>query len=164
MMALTACWLKPLYPSRLEVFKVAADRAVAEKLLMLLGRDPASNQGPVSPVPRTGQRSPAVKACRRNGKFENGAIVSMPASLFKAVAQGIEVELSFQMVHSRLEDRLAMKRDPQADSARPRKVGQRHTSKIFGRFCGSQVEVGEDHDARDGMLEHLGPHPACSPA
>ena len=68
----------------LEVFQVAADRPLAQELLVLLcGR---SSLGPgLGPrdACETGQRSPAVNACRRNGKSENGGIVSMPASALR---------------------------------------------------------------------------------
>ena len=47
---------------------------------MLLGSIQPCAKARSAPTVETGQRSPAVNACRKNGKFENGGIVSMPAS------------------------------------------------------------------------------------
>ena len=105
-----------------------------------------------------------MNACRRNGKFENGAIVSMPDSALEAVAQGVEVELGLQVVHAGFEDRLAVEGDPEPDGARPRQVRQRHVGKVVRRLFGSRSRSAKMTMPVTGCSRTCAPQPACSPA
>ena len=107
-----------------QVFEVAADRAVAKELLVLVGADPAELERAIGPVPgdrpalARGERLPQERKVReRRHRLDAGLAL-------EAVAQGVEVELAFQMMHAGFQDRLAVKRDPQADGAGPRQIGE----------------------------------------
>ena len=52
----------------------------------------------------------------------------------EAVAQVVEVELGFQVMHAGLEDRLAVQGDPEADGPGPRQVGQDLVGEVLGRL------------------------------
>ena len=41
----------------------------------------------------------------------------MPASRFELLAEGVEVELAFEVVHAGLQERFAVQRAPEADGA-----------------------------------------------
>ena len=76
----------------------------------------------------------------------------------EAVAEGVEVELGFEVVHAGLEDRLAVQADPEADGVRAGagRAGRWWAKSSVG-LLGGEVEVGEDDDAGRRVLEDLGP-------
>ena len=140
----------------LEVFEVAADRPLAEELVVLVGVDPAELERAVGAVPGDrpalagGERLAQEREVReRRHRLDAGLGL-------EAVAQAVEVELGFEVVHAGLEDRLAVQGDPEPDGPRPRQVGQGLVGEVLGGLLGGEVEVGEDDDAGDRVLEDLG--------
>ena len=77
------------------------------------------------------------------------------ARLGELRAGRVEIELAFQVVHAGFQKRLAVQLAPQADRAELLALRQRLVGKVAGHFFGRQVDVGKDHDAAIGLLEHL---------
>jgi len=103
----------------------------------------------------TAQRWPAVKAWRKKGKFREGLHRDDARLSLELVAQRVEVELGFEVVHARLEDRLAVQADPEPDGARGGQRRQGLVREVIVGLCGREVDVGEDDDAGRGMLQDL---------
>ena len=136
---------------------MAADRPVSEEFLALLFADPAeleravgSERGDWPPL-AGGEGLPQEGEIRERGH-------DLDAGLgLEAVAQGIEVELGLQVVHAGLEDRFAVEGDPEPDGPRPGQVREHLVGEIVLGLLRGEVEIGEDDDARDRMLQDLGP-------
>ena len=131
---------------------------------MLLCGDPGRGQSPVGRALRDGPSFAGRERLlqeRKIGERRHGFDAGLG---LEPVAQRIEIELGFEVVHAGFENRLAMKSDPETDRARAGQFGQYLMREVLGSFLWGQVQVGKDHDARRGVLEHLGAHPACDPA
>ena len=100
---------------------------------MLLGVDPAQGQRPVGAMLRD---RPALAGRERLpeereiGERRHGLDAGLG---LQAVAQGVEVELGFEVVHPGLEDRLAVQGDPEADRPGRGRSGKRLVGEVLGR-------------------------------
>ena len=108
-------------------------RPVAKEFRVLLGGDPAVGQAPVGAV--LGDRPAFAGGERLAKEREIGERRhDFDARLgLEILPQGIEVELRFEMVHARLEDRLAVQADPEPDGVGPGEVGQGRMGEVVSR-------------------------------
>lgn len=73
---------------------------------------------------------------------------------------GVEIELAFEMVHSGLEESLAVEPAPKTDRAQLRGRSKGLVGEIAGDLMGGEVDVGKHDDRGLRLLDHLG-SPAC---
>ncbi len=139
----------------LEVFEVTADRAVGEEAGVLVGSDPAEGETAVG-----ASRIDRPSLAGREGLTQEREIGERlhrldPRLALETLAEALEIELGFEVVHPRLEDRFSVQADPEADRIGPRQVGERLVREVVSGLVGSEVEVGEDHDARRRVFKDL---------
>ena len=149
----------------LEVLEMAADGAS----LRGISRAARRRSSPAPGASRrggcaTGQRSPAVNAWRRNGKSENGGMVSMPASAFSPSRRASKSNWASRwcMPASRIDSPCRATQSPTVPGRG--RSGSAWWAKSSIGLLGGEVEVGEDDDAGRRMLEDWAPQPAWAPA
>ena len=93
------------------------------------------------------------------GLFEEGKIGEgfhcVDAAALELIAEEVEIETGFEMVHAGFEKTFAMKTDPKADGAELRSGRKFLGGEIDLRFLGHEVDVREDYDADEGLFGDL---------
>jgi hypothetical protein len=113
MISLTPVWFKTFEAGvALEVFQVRSDRALLAELLRLLSCDVAGLQRALDALRRDfpafafGKRLPQVREIRER-LHRLDAVLAL-----ELIAQRVEVELRFQVMHARLVERVAVQGAP----------------------------------------------------
>jgi len=139
----------------LKVFEVAADSAFFHELLELLlsyefgGQEALGAFAVDRPALAFGEGLAQ--------KFEIGKrFHGVDAAALELIAQEIEIETGFKMVHPGFKKTFAMEADPEANGAEPRRGRELLGGKINLGFFGHEVHIRKDDNADDGLLGNLG--------
>ena len=106
--------------------------------------DPAAREAAGRPAVGDGPALAGGEGLAEEGEVGEGLHDLDPGLGLEAVAEGVEVELGFEVVHPGLEDRLAVQADPEADGVRPGEVGQG----VRGRSRGSASSGARSRSAK----------------
>ena len=139
----------------LQVFQVAADGTFGQELGVLIEVDPTVREQAVRPGFLHRPAFADGKSLSQEREIGERLHRLDPGLRFQVVAEVIERELSFQVMHSRTQDRLAVQPHPKSHRVGPRQVGQGVVGEVLVFLLGSEVQVGEDDDAGVGMLQDL---------
>jgi hypothetical protein len=77
------------------------------------------------------------------------------ALLAELASDGVDIELTFEVVHAGREERLAVKLAPETDGADARARHEPFVREVPGDLFGAQIDIGEDHRQSLRMFEHL---------
>ncbi len=141
----------------LQILEMAAKSAFSQKTLELPGRDQAGGKQPLETGATDRPAFPDSKGLAKKAEIRE-RFHGFDSSCLQLVLHQVELKTRFEMVHSGLEEALAMEADPEADGAEPGCRKQGDVGKIDLGFIGSEVYVGKDDDPGDRVFEDL-----CAP-
>ena len=139
----------------LEVLQVAAEGAIAHELVELRRVIRRADRRRSGALAADGPAFAFGEGLAQEGEVGE-RLHGVDAGCLELVAELVEVEAGFEVVHAGVQEAFAVQADPKADGAEARGRGQLAGGEVNLRFLGQQVHVGEDDDADDGLLGDLG--------
>src|SRR5438105_4966667 len=132
----------------LRVLQMTADRAVAQEFVVLLAGNQAGGKQLFDS--RWTHVPPFTfgKSLAQEPEIGKG-VHRAHAAVLQLVAQSIEIETGFEMMHTRLQKTLAMETDPEADGPEPGSGRKFVGGEINLCFLRHQIDIGEHNDAGD---------------
>lgn len=138
----------------LEVFEMAADGAVFDELIELLLCDQFRREEVLGAFLANGPAFAFGEGLAEEFEIGEG-LHDVDAVGFELIAQQIEIESGFEMVHAAFEKTFAVKADPEADGAEARSGWKFLRGEIDLGFFGHEIHVSENDDADRGLLGDL---------
>lgn len=138
----------------LQIFEVAADGAFVHELIELFVADEPRRKEPLGSLAINLPTFAFGEGLAE--KFEIGERHhGVDTAAFKLIAEEIEIEPGFEVVHAGLKKALAVETDPEADGAESGSGWKFVGGKINLSFFGHEIDVGEDDDANCRLFGNL---------